>query len=109
METAKVRKLRLYDARHAALTYLAMNGVPDTIVSAWAGHRDLSLAKRVYIHPSAKDLEQASDKFAVLLGWLLDPHVRFREIREVPDSSQGPLTEVIRALTWPCCRRDDRN
>jgi integrase len=68
MAAAKVRKVRPYDARHAVLTYLATNGVPDVIVSAWAGHADLSLAKRVYVHPSAKDLEQGRDALAVLLG-----------------------------------------
>jgi integrase len=68
MAAAGVRKVRPYDARHACLTYLATNGVPDVIVSAWAGHSDLSLAKRVYVHPSAKDLEQGRDALAALLG-----------------------------------------
>ncbi|MCA1704284.1 MAG: site-specific integrase [Actinobacteria bacterium] len=68
MAAAGVRKVRPYDARHACLTYLAMNGVPDTIVSAWAGHSDLSLAKKVYVHPSAKDLELGRDALTVLLG-----------------------------------------
>lgn len=68
MAAATVRKVRLYDARHSALTYLATNGVPDVIVSAWAGHSDLSLAKRVYVHPVAEDLEQGRDAFARLLG-----------------------------------------
>ncbi len=68
MAAAGVRKVRLYDARHACLTYLATNGVPDVIVSAWAGHSDLSLAKRVYVHPSAKDLEQGRDALSALLG-----------------------------------------
>jgi integrase len=68
MATAGVRKVRLYDARHACLTYLATNRVPDVIVSAWAGHSDLSLAKRVYVHPSAKDLEQGRDALSALLG-----------------------------------------
>lgn len=68
MAAAGVRKVRPYDARHACLTFLAMNGVPDTIVSAWAGHSDLSLAKRVYVHPSAKDLELGRDALTLLLG-----------------------------------------
>jgi integrase len=68
MKLAEVRKVRLYDARHACLTYLAVSGVPDVIVSAWAGHADLSIAKRVYVHPSAKDLEQGRDALAKLLG-----------------------------------------
>ncbi len=61
IELAKVRKVTLYDARHACLTYLATNGVPDVIVSAWAGHADLSFTKRVYVHPNAEDLRAGSD------------------------------------------------
>lgn len=68
MDRAGVRRVRLYDARHACLTYLAVSGVPAVIVSAWAGHSDLSLAARVYCHPSAKDLEQGRDALTRLLG-----------------------------------------
>ncbi|HEY3691102.1 MAG TPA: site-specific integrase, partial [Pseudonocardiaceae bacterium] len=68
MAQAGTRKVRLYDARHACLTYLATNGVPAAIVSAWAGHSDLSMAQRVYVHPSAKDLEQGRDALSGLLG-----------------------------------------
>jgi hypothetical protein len=41
MAAAGVRKVRLYDARQSTLTFMATNGVPDVIVSAWAGHADL--------------------------------------------------------------------
>jgi integrase len=68
MDAAKVRRVRPYDARHACLSYLATHGVPDVIVSAWAGHADLTTAKRVYIHPSAEDLEQGRDALNALLG-----------------------------------------
>lgn len=68
MKAAGVRKVRLYDARHACLTYLSVSGVPGPIISAWAGHADLSMAARVYVHPSAKDLEQGRDALATLLG-----------------------------------------
>lgn len=68
MKAAGVRKVRLYDARHAALTYLTVSGVPAPIVGAWAGHSDLSMAQRVYVHPSAKDLEQGRDALNTLLG-----------------------------------------
>jgi integrase len=68
MTAAQVRKVRLYDARHSTLTYLATHGVPAPIVSAWAGHSDLSMAQRVYVHPTAKDLEQGWDALSVLLS-----------------------------------------
>src|SRR5262245_31136320 len=41
MAETGMRKVRLYDARHACLTFLATSGVPDVVVSAWAGHADL--------------------------------------------------------------------
>ncbi|MEV0369823.1 hypothetical protein AB0I10_08350 [Streptomyces sp. NPDC050636] len=40
MAQAGVRRIRLYDARHAVLSWMANNGVPGTVVSAWAVHRD---------------------------------------------------------------------
>lgn len=68
MDAAGVRRVRLYDARHACLTFLRMSGVPGPIVSAWAGHGDLTIADKVYVHPSEEDLKQASDVLARLLG-----------------------------------------
>ncbi|TVT48108.1 tyrosine-type recombinase/integrase [Amycolatopsis rhizosphaerae] len=68
MAAARVRKVRPYDARHSCLTYLATSGVPDVIVSAWAGHADLSFTKRVYIHPNAEHLKEAADQLDTLLG-----------------------------------------
>jgi integrase len=68
MESAGVRKVRLYDARHACLSYMANNGVPDTVVSAWAGHSDLSFTKRTYVHPDPESLRAGSEKLSELLG-----------------------------------------
>lgn len=64
MEEAGVRRVRLYDARHACLSWMANNGVPDTVVSAWAGHSDLSFTKRVYVHPDPQD-RRSSGRHAV--------------------------------------------
>ncbi|MGA5195672.1 site-specific integrase [Streptomyces exfoliatus] len=68
MAQAGVRKVRLYDARHACLSWMANNGVPDTVVSAWAGHSDLSFTKRVYVHPDPQSLKAGSDKLGELLA-----------------------------------------
>jgi len=68
MAEAGVRKVRLYDARHACLSWMANNGVPDTVVSAWAGHSDLSFTKRVYVHPDPQSLKAGSDKLGELLA-----------------------------------------
>jgi integrase len=64
-----LRKVRLYDARHSCLTFLAMNGVPDTILAAWAGHTNASFTKRVYVHPTADDMRSASTQLEALLGF----------------------------------------
>ncbi|AJE87215.1 integrase-like protein [Streptomyces albus] len=68
MATTGVRKVRLYDARHACLSWMANNGVPDTVVSAWAGHSDLGFTKRTYVHPDPQSLRAGSEKLAELLG-----------------------------------------
>lgn len=68
VEQTGVRKVKLYDARHACLTYLATNGVPDVIVSAWAGHADLSFTKRTYVHPDAESLAVGRDSLDALFG-----------------------------------------
>lgn len=68
MAAAGVRRVRLYDARHACLSWMANNGVPDTVVSAWAGHSDLSFTKRTYVHPDPESLRAGSKKLRKLLS-----------------------------------------
>jgi integrase len=68
MRSAGVRRVRLYDARHACLSWMANNGVPDVVVSAWAGHADLGFTKRTYVHADPEALRAGSDKLSELLG-----------------------------------------
>jgi len=68
MDATGVRRVRLYDARHAVLSWMANNGVPDVVVSAWAGHTDLSFTKRTYVHPDPQSLRAGSEKLGELLG-----------------------------------------
>ncbi|MFF4839279.1 tyrosine recombinase XerC [Streptomyces collinus] len=60
MRELQVRQVRLYDARHSCLTYLANAGVPDHILAAWAGHTNASFTKRKYVHPDVEDLRAAA-------------------------------------------------
>ncbi|MFD0417281.1 tyrosine-type recombinase/integrase [Streptomyces sp. NPDC127108] len=69
MGQLSLRKVRLYDARHSCLTFLAVNGVPDVVLAAWAGHVSASFTKKVYVHPSPDDLRVASDHLTTLLGF----------------------------------------
>ncbi|MFH8475834.1 tyrosine-type recombinase/integrase [Streptomyces sp. NPDC018000] len=56
----ELQKVRLYSARHSCLTFLAVNGVSDVALAAWAGHANANFTKRVYVHPSPEDLRAAS-------------------------------------------------
>ncbi|QJS13226.1 site-specific integrase [Streptomyces argyrophyllae] len=60
MRELEMRRVRLYDARHSCLTYLANAGVPDHILAAWAGHTNASFTKRKYVRPDVEDLRAAA-------------------------------------------------
>ncbi|MDX2560505.1 site-specific integrase [Streptomyces sp. TX20-6-3] len=60
MRELEMRKVRLYDARHSALTYLAASGVPDVVLAAWAGHTNAGFTKRKYVHLDVEDLRVAA-------------------------------------------------
>jgi integrase len=63
-----LRRVRLYDARHSCLTFLAVNGVPDVVLVAWAGHTNAAFTKRKYVHPTAADMGVAVTHLNELLG-----------------------------------------
>jgi integrase len=60
MEELDLRRVRLYDARHAVLKFLAVNGVPDVVLAAWAGHSSAAFTKAKYVAPDAEDLRSAA-------------------------------------------------
>lgn len=60
MAVLDLRRVRLYDARHSVLTLLAVSGVPDTVLAAWAGHTNAAFTKAKYVHPDAEDLRPAA-------------------------------------------------
>ncbi|WP_435272191.1 tyrosine-type recombinase/integrase [Streptomyces parvulus] len=68
MGQLELRRVRLYDARHSCLTFLAVNGVPDVVLAAWAGHASASFTKAKYVHPSAADMGAAVTHLNELLG-----------------------------------------
>ncbi|MER7969678.1 tyrosine-type recombinase/integrase [Streptomyces sp. NPDC096080] len=68
MEELDLRQVRLYDARHSCLTFLAVNGVPDVVLAAWAGHTNASFTKKKYVHPTAADMGKAVTQLNDLLG-----------------------------------------
>ncbi|WUR84514.1 site-specific integrase [Streptomyces phaeochromogenes] len=60
MTELEMRRVRLYDARHSCLSYLAVNGVPDVILARWAGHVNASFTKRKYVTVDVEDMRAAA-------------------------------------------------
>ncbi|MGW3625954.1 tyrosine-type recombinase/integrase [Streptomyces sp. NPDC000880] len=60
MRELEMRRVRLYDARHSCLSYLAVNGVPDVVLAAWAGHTNAAFTKAKYVHVEVEDLRTAA-------------------------------------------------
>lgn len=63
-----LRRVRLYDARHAVLKALALSGVPDVILAAWAGHTNAAFTKRKYVSIEVEDMRAAADVLDVFHG-----------------------------------------
>ncbi len=55
-----MRRVQLYDARPSCLNYLAVNGVPDVVLAARAGHTNAAFTKAKYVHVDIEDLRPAA-------------------------------------------------
>ncbi|MFI1148718.1 tyrosine recombinase XerC [Streptomyces sp. NPDC020817] len=75
MDTTGLRRVRLYDARHSCLTYLAVSGVPDVVLAAWAGHTNATFTKKRYVHPGVEDLRSAATAWDAFHGGAQKPSV----------------------------------
>ena len=49
-DTAKVRRIRLHDARHSCGTAMHLRGAPLAVISKWLGHADAAITARLYVH-----------------------------------------------------------
>ncbi|WP_406146657.1 tyrosine recombinase XerC [Streptomyces anulatus] len=63
-----LRRVRLYDARHSVLKALALSGVPDVILAAWAGHTNASFTKRKYVSIEPEDMRGAAVALDIFHG-----------------------------------------
>jgi integrase len=68
MAALGLRRVRLYDARHAVLKALALSGVPDVILAAWAGHTNAAFTKSRYVSIEAEDMRAAADALDAFHG-----------------------------------------
>ncbi|MDQ1039434.1 integrase [Streptomyces sp. V3I8] len=64
-----LRRVRLYDARAACLTLLAVSGVPDIVIAAWAGHAAVEVTKKHYLKPGVEALRQHSGALAEVFSF----------------------------------------
>ncbi len=65
---AGVRRSTPRAAQYTALTLLEQAGIPDSVLSAWAGHTTVTTTKRHYVIASAADLAVARDSLAAVYG-----------------------------------------
>ncbi|MFJ6783750.1 tyrosine recombinase XerC [Streptomyces yangpuensis] len=68
MAALGLRRVRLYDARHSVLKALALSGVPDVILAAWAGHTNAAFTKRKYVSIEAEDMRDAAAALDIFHG-----------------------------------------
>ncbi|SCX32909.1 tyrosine-type recombinase/integrase [Mycolicibacterium fluoranthenivorans] len=59
-KTAKVRPIRLHDARHSCGTAMHLRGVPVAVIAKWLGHADPSITVSLYVHSQDDALKAAS-------------------------------------------------
>lgn len=64
LAAAKVRRIRLHDARHTCGTLMHLQGVPIAVIAAWLGHADAAFTMRTYVHSQ----DEAPRNAAVVLG-----------------------------------------
>jgi integrase len=57
---AKVRQIRLHDARHSCASIMHAQGVPIAVISAWLGHADPAFTMRTYVHAQNDALKAAA-------------------------------------------------
>lgn len=57
---AKVRQIRLHDARHSCASIMHAQGVPIAVFSAWLGHADPAFTMRTYVHAQNDALKAAA-------------------------------------------------
>ncbi|OOK74961.1 phage integrase family protein [Mycobacterium kansasii] len=57
---AKVRQIRLHDARHSCASIMHAPGVPIAVISAWLGHADPAFTMRTYVHAQNDALKAAA-------------------------------------------------
>lgn len=65
-DRAQVRRIRLHESRHTALTLMEHAGVPVSILAAWAGHYSGAFTMGQYVHTNPGDLAAGRDALSAI-------------------------------------------
>jgi integrase len=65
-DRAGVRRIRLHESRHTALSLMEKAGVPVSILAAWAGHYSGAFTMSQYVHANPDDLAAGRDALAAV-------------------------------------------
>lgn len=63
LTAARVRHVRLHDARHTCGTLMHLRGVPIALISAWLGHASKAFTMQTYVNPKPEALVVAARSF----------------------------------------------
>jgi integrase len=64
LDTLRIQRVRLHDARHTCGTLMHLRGVPIAVIAAWLGHSSAAFTMAVYAHSQNDALTAAGNSFA---------------------------------------------
>jgi integrase len=65
-KAARVRPIRLHDARHSCGTALHLRGVPLAVIAKWLGHADAATTARIYADSQDDALKAAGKSLGAM-------------------------------------------
>jgi len=66
LDSLKIERVRLHDARHSCATLMHLRGVPIAMIAAWLGHANAAFTLSTHAHSQDEAL-QAAASFARLV------------------------------------------
>jgi integrase len=67
LDTLKIKRVRLHDARHSCATLMHLRGVPIAVIAAWLGHANAAFTMSTYAHSQDEALQAAAMSFGRLV------------------------------------------
>ena len=63
LDSLKINRVRLHDARHSCATLMHLRGVPIAVIAACLGHSDAAFTLSVYAHSQDDAMKAAAISF----------------------------------------------